>query len=100
MGVRVKVGVLTVGTTVGLGEAVAVGFGVGVSTRVGRAVGTAVTGVVGLSVGVGVGVGLAWATRNASDTVRSMNRAMVTTTRKPTRIMTRPALILACSRIK
>jgi hypothetical protein len=91
-----------VGRIVELGEAVAVSIGVGVNTEVGGAVATtAVAGIVGLSVGVGVGVGLAWATRlNVLDTVTSIARAMVTTTRKPTTIMTRPALILACSRIK
>jgi hypothetical protein len=82
-----------------LGEAEAVGFGVGVGIGVGGAVATAVAGVVGLS--VGIGVGLAWATRgNVLDIVISIAKAMVTLTRKPTMIMTRPALILACSRIK
>jgi hypothetical protein len=102
MGVRAEDGVPTVGMIVGLGEAVAVGFSVGVNTGVGEAVATtAVAGVVGLGSGVGVGVGLAWATRlNVLDTVTSIARAMVITTRKPTTIMTRPALILACSRMK
>ena len=103
MGVRAEEGVPMVGMVVGLGEVVAVGFGVGVSPGgVGEAVATtAVASVVGLSVGVGVGVGLAWATRvNVLDTVSNIARATVITTRKPTRIITRPALTLACSRMK
>jgi hypothetical protein len=102
MGVRVEVGVPTVGAIVGLGEAVAVGFGVGDSTEIEVAVAEAVAGGVGLvGIRVGVGVGLAWATRvNLLDTVTRIVRTIVTTTKKPTRIMTRPILILACSRIK
>jgi hypothetical protein len=98
MGVRVEDGV---GMIVGLGETVAVGFSVGGCTRVGEAEATAVAGVVGVSAGLGGGVGLAWAARvNALDTFKSIARATVTTTKKTTRIMTRPALTLACSRIK
>jgi hypothetical protein len=101
MGVRAEDGVPMVGMIVGLGEAVALGFGVGDNTGVGEAVTTAVAGVAEVSVGVGVGVGLAWATRvNVLDAASSIARAMVTTPRKPTTIMTRPALILACSRMK
>jgi hypothetical protein len=99
--VRAEDGVPTVGMTVELGEAVAVGFDVGGNTAVGETVALAVASVVGLNVGVDVGVGLAWATRvNVLDTNSNIPRTLITTTKKPTRIMTRPALILACSRIK